>query len=265
MASFTGYSGSKNYVSSSTASGGTYIGNSLSPSSGTVGYDSLALATYTTWATQTLTSPGADHVGFSANSFNPESYANNDLSPSTPTISFDVGLLGGISDTTRRTYPQSGASDAVAATIGMSENDTYIGENLSPSQHVSGMQPLSLGDTAVILPTAYLRKIRGEVVNTDGNRVTDAKYIVSLDNFGIVGRVYENGTFDMYLLNRTYESFMLVVEEGSGKNMDVVHYEALDGQEVDIYTDYATLVFDTENTIAKKPGGLSMADGISLG
>jgi len=138
---------------------------------------------------------------------------------------------------------------------------------ITSQQSIEGYTPGGSITTGAIVPTAYFRKVRGKVLDENGDPITVGLYLVALDNFAVAGRVEQDGTYEMYLLKQEYKNFILVADAGENdaenNQYDFVWYESEGNPNIGVTDDGADLVFNTAEPNNKPPAG--SARGLSLG
>lgn len=171
-------------------------------------------------------------------------------------------------DYTRQALEVNSHDEGTAATT---DTITYrVGQFNQPVQTTADFDPGG-AEMGAILPTAYLRRVTGTCYDEEGERITNARYIVALDHLAVAGFVDDNGEYDIYLLRQMYEHFVLVAESQE-QGVDYAWYLAEDTQ-VGAGTDEADLVFarrevdeleGIEKNVLDRPG-LFVGGGVRMG
>ena len=124
-----------------------------------------------------------------------------------------MGPWPGIYDT------EAGVSASFSFSLLGSELTTSFAELIEfAGKHVQG------GQTGAVVPASYFRTLRGRAVDLEGNPITDAIYILALDNFATVGTVDDEAYFEIDLLKTTFQEFRLIVDAGD-EQFEYVWYE----------------------------------------
>ncbi|ALJ99692.1 head protein [Haloarcula californiae icosahedral virus 1] len=133
--------------------------------------------------------------------------------------------------------------------------------DLEPTHVVNDFQPDDGAVPATLIPTRYFRKVTGIVRNAEGEPITEAQHIFTVNNLPTVGSVDENGRFEIYLLRQVYENFYLVTEAEGNRPYRYARYELADSNRiVDISTERQDLYFDTT---VQKP--VKAGEGVAFG
>lgn len=151
-----------------------------------------------------------------------------------------------------------------------------LGFGTKTSQSIGGMQA-ELGDgfgstqtnqragladdgqgSGIFIPSAWFRRVEGQVVDIEGNPITRAKYLHAIDKFNTSAEVDDNGEFTIRLLKRAYNQFMLTAESDR-KGVDYAWYEPKDTY-VGNDEDNVTLVFEINEITGNYAG-----DGVDMG
>lgn len=111
---------------------------------------------------------------------------------------------------------------------------------------------------AVFIPSAWFRKVKGKVVDVDGNPITRAKYIHAVDIFPTSAEVDDNGEFEIRLLQRAYSNWILTAESDRS-GVDYAWYQPVDTY-VGNREDEAELVFKVSEIKGNYAGG-----GVDMG
>lgn len=133
------------------------------------------------------------------------------------------------------------------------------GQHYRPEQIISGLDPLQ-GKMAAFIPSAYFRQVNGIVLNEDGERIEDARWIVAQDGLPTASPVDDDGTFTIQMLRVAYKNFVLLAESPD-EGVDYVWYEYADHEIPSNVEDDVVLYFEE-----KRPtGGLSVGPGVHFG
>ncbi|OLZ39864.1 hypothetical protein A6E15_02195 [Natrinema saccharevitans] len=116
---------------------------------------------------------------------------------------------------------------------------------------------VSLEQTTLI-PGSYFRSLRGIAIDTDGNPLGDAKYIMAMGDLPTVGPVADDGTFTVYTLRSNYDDFVLVANSGR-EGVDYTWYTPVD-VEIGPSENDVVLVFEP-----RKLTGLYAGPGTEMG
>ncbi|WP_139246172.1 hypothetical protein [Natrinema hispanicum] len=162
---------------------------------------------------------------------------------------------------TRASSTRSGAGiDEAAASSATST--TRLAREFDPVQNITGMNAEG-GTGGTMLPTAYFRKLRGVVVDENGEPIKDAAWLYSQENLPTGGRVDDEGRFTIYTLKQRYSEFILIGESGR-KNVDYTWYQPV-STEVNSTENDVTLVFKTGEIKGLFSGGKGIGMGGPLG
>lgn len=112
------------------------------------------------------------------------------------------------------------------------------------------------------LPSAYFRRIEGTVVDTNGDAIETAGWVVAADSMPQAAPVDPDGTFELFLLRQRYENFLLMVPNPR-PGPDVV-FRSPEGVAVSILDETVELTFRRER-IPGGSTGLSVGSGVDIG
>lgn len=227
--------------------------------------DSSPLLSAGTSSNSNRTGGALDTQAWVPNSGGDTGYEGQNLSPSQSIGQMVAdGVLNGAPSVTRsRTAKfQDGTAAVSNASVFVTE---YEGQGLTSEQTVGGMKADGSLSAGSLIPTAYFRRVTGNVVDVQGDPITNAQYVISLDNFGIVGNVNDQGEYNIYLLKQSYSDFVLIADDGKLDGFDLAYYESVDNGTLEIGMEEKDLVFDTSKTIKPGSGGLRIKTSIGLG
>ncbi|ELZ12852.1 hypothetical protein C478_08003 [Natrinema thermotolerans DSM 11552] len=114
--------------------------------------------------------------------------------------------------------------------------------------------------TAAYIPSAYFRLVDGVAINPEGERITNAKWVIAQDGLPTAGEVDDNGEFKINLLRNEYENFALLVEAEDYSGLDYVWYQyrrtVIDSTRAEV-----VLVFEESEVT----NGLDASVGVKMG
>ncbi|WP_228370993.1 MULTISPECIES: hypothetical protein [unclassified Natrinema] len=113
-------------------------------------------------------------------------------------------------------------------------------------------------ERTTLIPGSYFRSLRGIAIDTDGNPLGNAKYIMSMGDLPTVGPVADDGTFTVYTLRSNYDDFVLVANSGR-EGVDYTWYTPVD-VEIGPSENDVVLVFEP-----RKLTGLYAGPGTEMG
>jgi hypothetical protein len=144
--------------------------------------------------------------------------------------------------------------------VGVGYDPGFTGpySELTPtSASVTGLD-VEDGATAALIPAGSFRTVDGVVVDTDGDPIRDAEFLICRDGLATGTRVDDEGRFSLYQLRRKVSDFVLIGSSGRDEP-DYAWYEAV-STTVGVREDEATLVFRVQ-----KLTGLYGGSGVDFG
>jgi len=161
--------------------------------------------------------------------------------------------------------PGVSADDAGAVPVGDTSTSRLGGTRLSWAQVAPGLDPLGVGggerpsasfeggtdfgigdmNAGVLIPSAFFRKVTVNVVDEEGEPITNGMYLLALDAFPTTAYVDDTGTAVIYLLRVGYEEFFLAGDFGLTDSYELGWYEADGNPDIDSGVEEVTLAFNT--------------------
>ncbi|WP_254763350.1 hypothetical protein [Natrinema marinum] len=194
--------------------------------------------------------------------------------PLRQTVAFEAEASDGMTTTTRRNRAVGPPPDPEPTTA--LTTTSRLGPGTDPLRQTVAFNALDYGPAAsarsprtrspfgggleqtTLIPGSYFRSLRGIAVDTDGNPLGDAKYIMAMGDLPTVGPVADDGTFTVYTLRSNYDDFVLVASSGR-KGVDYTWYTPVD-VEVGPTENEVVLVFEP-----RELKGLYAGNSVSMG
>lgn len=87
--------------------------------------------------------------------------------------------------------------------------------------------PDAPAQTGTYVPTAYFRRVTGQVVDTDGDPIRDAKLLMGREGLPTGAVVDDEGRFELLTLKRSVSDFVLIGSSGRDEP-DYAWYQPVD-------------------------------------
>lgn len=199
-------------------------------------------------------------------------------SKSDTTRSTTISRPGNVSLSTRSVVARGGTAIEGQAATTDHNLEHRVGQYVRPDHDIGGIEPeatatasksdndfsgVSAGmesPTAAYIPSAYFRLVDGVAINPEGERITNAKWVIAQDGLPTAGEVDDNGEFKINLLRNEYENFALLVEAEDYSGLDYVWYQyrrtVIDSTRAEV-----VLVFEESEVT----NGLDASVGVKMG